>query len=212
MVIGGVPYGRDASRSAYAASMTAIGGADGAPREFRRAVVELRATPLRREVRLDEIPAPRRLAPHAIAWSADVAVADDELATGRFVLLHDPDAPDAWGGTYRVVSFVRADVEPETAADPLLPAVGWSWLMDALDTRGTEHVAASGTVTRLAEESFGLDRAPTAKVEIRASWTPLDADLGPHLAAWSDLLCQAAGLPPVPPDVAILPQRSHDHE
>lgn len=187
--------------------MTVFGDADGTPVEFRRAIAGLRATSLRPEVQLDETPAPRQLAPHSFALTADVVVGDDDLATGRLVVLYDPDGPDAWAGEFRLVSLVQADIEPEAAADPLLPAVGWSWLVDALDARGLGYGAASGTVTRLAEESFGLDRPPSAKVEIRASWTPHDADLGPHLSAWSDLLCQAGGLPPVPPDVAILPAR-----
>ncbi|MQA01510.1 MAG: DUF3000 family protein [Streptosporangiales bacterium] len=188
--------------------MTVFGDTDGTPPEFRRAIASLRSVTLRPEVQLDEAPAPRQLAPYSMALTADVVVADEDLATGRLVVLHDPDGPDAWAGTIRMVSLVQADIEPEAAADPLLPAVGWSWLIDALDARNATYGAASGTVTRLAEESFGLDREPTAKVEIRASWTPHDEDLGPHLSAWSDVLCQAGGLPPVPPDVAILPNRS----
>lgn len=189
--------------------MTVFGDAAGTSREFGRAMASLRAMSLRPEVQLEETPAPRQLAPYAAAMTADVVVADDELATGRFVVLHDPDGDDAWDGTFRVVSFVRAEVEPEEAADSLLPAVGWSWLTDALDTWQAAFHGAGGTVTRLAEESFGLDRPPTAKVEIRASWTPRDTELGRHLAAWCDLLCQAAGLPPVPPDVSVLRTRKH---
>jgi hypothetical protein len=33
-------------------------------------------------------------------------------------------------------------------------------------------------------------------LELRASWTADDADMGPHLHAFVDLLCTAAGLPP----------------
>lgn len=205
----GAPDRRNSTSSSYAARMTVFGDTDGTPVEFRRAITSLRAASLRPEIQLDETPAPRRLAPHAVAMTADVVVAgDEELATGRFVLLHDPDAPDAWDGTFRVVTLVQADIEPEAAADPLLPAVGWSWLTDALDAWRAPYGNASGTVTRLAEESFGLDRPPTAKVEIRVSWTPRDTEIGRHLNAWADLLCQAGGLPPVPPDVAILPSRS----
>jgi len=42
-------------------------------------------------------------------------------------------------------------------------------------------------------------------MEVRASWTPADADLGRHLLAWSDLLCTIAGLPPLPEGVVALP-------
>ena len=38
-------------------------------------------------------------------------------------------------------------------------------------------------------------------IEIRASWT-VEQNLGLHVAAWGDLLCQAAGLQPLPPGMA----------
>jgi len=45
------------------------------------------------------------------------------------------------------------------------------------------------------------------EIEIRASWTPTDADLGPHLRAWALMTCSAAGLPPVPENVTALSPR-----
>ena len=49
---------------------------------------------------------------------------------------------------------------------------------------------------------------PSAQLEVRASWTPLDhAQMGAHVEAWSELLCTAAGLPPVPDGVAAMPSR-----
>ena len=51
---------------------------------------------LRPEVRLTEVPAPQRIAPYAVALTADVVDprdTDDDLASGRFVLLHDPSSP-----------------------------------------------------------------------------------------------------------------------
>ena len=67
-----------------------------------------------------EAPAPQRIAPFAPGVGADVVVGGEELATGRLVLLHDPAGQDAWGGHFRVVTFIRAALEPEIAADPLL--------------------------------------------------------------------------------------------
>ncbi|MFI5100353.1 MAG: DUF3000 family protein, partial [Actinomycetes bacterium] len=59
------------------------------PEAFQRALEALRSVRLRPEIDLEETPAPQRLAPHAVALSADVVAADDsELGTGRFVLLH----------------------------------------------------------------------------------------------------------------------------
>jgi len=183
---------------------------DGEPEAFRAAVADLRATQLRPEVQLEEAPAPQRLAPYALALTADVVdESGDDLATGRFVLLHDPAGHDGWEGHFRIVAFVRAGVEPDVAADPLLPSVGWSWLEECLDTQGAPYVAASGTVTRVASESFGsmAEREPTAEVEIRASWTATSSAVGVHLRAWAELMATAAGLPPLTPGVVALPRR-----
>jgi Protein of unknown function (DUF3000) len=181
---------------------------DEAPEEFLAAVRRLRAVRLRPEVVLEEVPAPQRIAPHALALSADAVVDGEELATGRFVLLHDPAAPQAWEGTFRVVSFVRAVLEPELGTDPLLGQVGWSWLEDALSTSGVAATALGGTVTRVVSESYGALAAKpaTVELEVRASWTPLD-DLGDHLVAWSVLLCTVGGLPPLPDGVAPLARK-----
>jgi hypothetical protein len=168
------------------------------PESFVRACESLRAVRLRPEVVVEETPAPQRLAPHAVALTADVLRGDDELGTGRFVLLHDPSGHETWNGTFRVVTFARAPLESELAHDPMLGSVGWSWLEDALAARDVRYLAPSGTVTRVASESFGsmADRGPAAELEIRASWTAEDSRLGPHLEAWADLLCTVAGLPP----------------
>ena len=153
---------------------------------------------------LHEVPAPRRLAPHAVAFAAEVTKDGDEVATGRFVVLHDPAGQDGWRGDTRVVAFVSADVASEMAGDPALAEVGWSWLQDSLSDRGARHTAAGGTVTRTASLTFGLVDNPTEtnEVEVRASWSPLhdddgSLDLAVHLSAWCDLLCATAGLPPV---------------
>lgn len=174
---------------------------------FDAAVAELRATAVRAEVTLSELPAPQRLAPFAHAIGAEVAAGDLDLATGRLVLLHDPAEPEQWGGALRIVAYVRADLEHEIATDPFLGGVGWSWLLEALDSRGAAHGHIGGTVTRAASESFGAmaERVASAEVEVRASWTPLDAGLAPHLLAWCDLLCQAGGLAPEAPGVAPIP-------
>jgi Protein of unknown function (DUF3000) len=179
-----------------------------APRGFLDVVSRLRGTTLRAEVTLEEVPAPQRIAPFALALTADVVSDGDELATGRFVLLHDPAGPEAWQGTYRIVTFVRAGLESDLGGDPLLGQVGWSWLEEALTVSGAAHTAAGGTVTRVVSETFGAlaGPPPTVEIEVRASWTPLD-DIVTHLVAWSSLLCTVAGLPPLPDGVSALPRR-----
>ena len=178
----------------------------GVPEPFRAALVGLRAAvadPGRPGLDLEEVPAPKRLAPWSVAVSAEISRDDEQVASGRFVVLHDPAGQDGWRGDTRVVAFVSADVESEMAADPALARVGWSWLTESLHDRGAGHTAAGGTVTRTVSCRFGQieDADEASEVEVRASWTPLsDADgsmdLGVHLLAWCDLLCATAGLPP----------------
>lgn len=180
------------------------------PEPFAEALASLHSVRLRSEVVLDEAPAPQRLAPFAVAMTADVVVDDDELGTGRFVVLHDPDGHDSWDGTFRIVTFARATLEPDIATDPMVTEIGWAWLMDCLADHQAPYRAPSGTVTRESSQSFGsmADRPPTAALEVRASWTPDGTNLAPHLQAWADLLCTACGLPPVPPGVVSLPRRA----
>ncbi len=193
-------------------------GAGASPPGFREAVDSMHAARLRPEVFCEEMPAPQRIAPHSSALSADVTVDDTDIGTGRIILLHDPAGNDAWDGTFRCVAYARAEIDVDLITDPLLAGVGWSWLTEALDAHGATYASASGTVTRVATDSFGgmADDGGTAQIEIRASWTPLATgdpqstlalDLGPHVEAWGELLCTAAGLPPVPEGVSAIPSR-----
>ncbi len=191
-----------------------VTGSTGRPAElppaFAAALRELRDLTPRSEVLLEEVPAPQRLAPHAVALSADVVDAEDEdLGSGRLVLLHEPDGHETWDGDFRLVTYVRAELDPEMAADPLLAQVGWSWLLEVLSAHGADHRAPSGTVTRVLNESFGSLGAapPQAEIEIRASWTPAGGTVANHVEAWIELLCTAAGLPPLPDGVAVLPRQ-----
>lgn len=184
---------------------------DPVPAQFTAAVEQIRLAVLRPETEVAEMPAPRRIAPHAHAVSGEVVVDGVELANGRFILLHDPAGDDAWGGTFRCVTFARADVETDMAADPVLTGVGWSWLMDSLASRGAEHIAPSGSVTVVHSEAFGAltENGADAQIEVRASWTPTSG-VGDHVGAWTDLLCTLAGLPPLAPGVVPLPRRGAD--
>ncbi|MEV5934108.1 DUF3000 domain-containing protein [Streptomyces sp. NPDC052079] len=187
------------------------------PPPFRAAVDSLRGARLRPRVEVDPVPAPKRLAPHAYALEAAVVDGEEDLADGRLVLLYDPAGHDGWRGTFRLVTLVRAELEPEMAADPLLPEVCWSWLTGALSARGLTYGEPSGTVTRASSHYFGglAERPAASQIEIRASWTPREGpagvpDAGAHLVAWCDLLAQVAGLPPAAPgdaSVVTLPQR-----
>ncbi len=185
------------------------------PAAFRRARESLLAARPRPEIELEDIPAPQRLAPYSAAIGATVyrrdprGRGDEELAVGRLILLFDPDGRHGWGGRFRLVAYARAEMEPEITNDPLLGPVAWSWLTESLDAHGARYLAVGGTVTRAVSEGFGdKDGEPvTTELELRASWSPQQEDLSAHVAAWCDMLCLAAGIPPLPSEVAALPPR-----
>ena len=206
------------------------------PPEFLHALGTLRKAQCRSELRLSEIPAPARLAPFAVALGAEVMASgsagattpvhgpaamalaaaagtgddeDTELATGRFILLHDPDGSAVWDGEFRIVTYIRAQLEPEMGNDEMLGTVAWTWLVEALENHKAPYRAAGGTATRVLSESFGTlaDRPGSIDIELRASWTPASSDVTAHLEAWSDMVCTFAGLPPLPDGVSPLPNR-----
>ncbi|PPH89926.1 DUF3000 domain-containing protein [Rathayibacter sp. AY1D3] len=176
------------------------------PEEFRVATESIRAAATRAELTVSEIASPSGLAPWALALSGDVAPhvhgRDSELGTGRFILLYDPEEPEQWGGPFRVVCFAQAPLEVEIGTDPFLAEVAWSWLIDALGARGASYSAASGTATKVLSTGFGelAAQGDGAQIEIRASWSPDDAQLAAHVEGWGELLCMLAGLPPVSSD------------
>src|SRR3954451_24624433 len=191
----------------------------GESQEFAEAVAALSGASLPAPIDLETLPSPVNLAPHAhavggavVAASADgSADGEEDLATGRLVLLHRPGGHEEWRGAWRFVALVEADLEAEIAEDPLLAEVGWSWLLEALDEHGAGYTAESGTVSRSSSRGFGglSGRPATTAVEIRASWTPVPApdgrgggsgsgsgiDFAAHLAAWCGLMMMCAGLP-----------------
>ena len=209
---------------------------DQVPPAFLDALGTLRKAQCRKELRLAEIPAPARLAPFAVALGAEVmapgagtpatpvhgpaamafaaapATGDEdetELATGRFILLHDPDGSAVWDGEFRIVTYIRAELEPDMGNDQMLGTVAWTWLVEALENHKAAYRAAGGTATRVLSESFGTlaGRPRSIDIELRASWTPDSSDVQAHLEAWSDMVCTFAGLPPLPDGVTALPHR-----
>lgn len=209
--------------------MSANGDLSQVPPEFLNALTGLRQARCRNELRLDEIPAPSRLAPYAVALGAEVLQGAqpgplpvhgparaafqhdhaEELATGRFILLYDPDGSEVWDGTFRIVTYIRAQLEPDMGNDALLGSVAWTWLVEALHNHDAGYRSAGGTATRILSESYGslADRVDTIDIELRASWTPDSDSVQKHLEAWADMVCTFAGLPPLPEGVAALPNR-----
>jgi hypothetical protein len=183
------------------------------PAAFAAASAAVREALSRDDLSVSEIPAPGGLAPHALALAGDVVGAsgraDAELGTGRFVLLYDESAPEAWGGVFRVVCFAQAPLETDLALDPFVADVAWSWLVDSLDAGGASRHSASGTATKVLSSGYGelAAQGDGAQLELRASWTPTSTDLAPHVAAWSELICTLAGLPPTVEGVTLLASR-----
>jgi len=183
-------------------------------RGFEDLVNSLRTFTPRAEIVLEEVPAPQKLATYAFAFSADVSNGllgddEDEIASGRFVLLHEPGGQDTWEGEFRCVTFVRADVDPVMQQDPLLPEVGWSWFLEALESEKCALAAPSGTVTRVSSASFGKlsPRNDESEIEIRASWTPAitePIEIMKHIAGWCRLITDVAGLEPIPDGVSTI--------
>lgn len=171
-----------------------------APAAFQAALDELSRVIVRPEIELGELPAPSRLAPWSHALSASVMWGGDrpESASGRMILLFNPDGVAAWDGTLRFVIFLTAEVDNEIARDPMLPDVAWSWLTDCLELSGAGFTALGGTVTSTSSTRFGDIAGPgrTDDLELRASWTAADDRTGLHLVAFTELLAIAAGLPP----------------
>lgn len=183
------------------------------PAPFATALEQLRAASFRPELVVSEIPAPGAVAPYSIALAADVKPArhdaDSDFATGRFILLYDPEIPDAWNAPFRIVAYAQAPLETDIGVDPFLADVAWSWLTDALGARGADYTAASGTATKILSTGFGelAVQGDGAQIELRASWTPDGADFEAHVEAWGDLLCMLAGLPPNTDGVSVLTAR-----
>jgi hypothetical protein len=190
------------------------------PPAFRAALEAIRRATVRPGLQVTEIAAPGHLAPFSVALAADVTGPhthhgnDSILGTGRFVLLYDPSEPEAWGGDFRVVCFAQAPLETDIGVDPFLADVAWSWLVDALDTKGAEYTSASGTATKILSTGFGelAEQGDGAQIELRASWTPDDGEMGPHVEGWGELLCMLAGLPPVIEGVSLLSVRRAGRE
>jgi len=180
---------------------------------FDEIVASVGRATLRDELQVTTIPAPGGLAPFSYALAADVNPArhadDSDLGTGRLIILYDPESPEGWGGAVRVICYAQAPLETEIGLDPFVADVAWSWLVDALATRGAAYTAASGTATKVLSTGYGelAAQGSGAQIELRASWTPLEHDLAAHVEGWAELLCMVAGYPPAADGVAVLQPR-----
>ena len=184
--------------------------------EFSHARELVMALTMREDLAVREIPAPAGLAPEALALAGDVRPHEEGeslYGTGRLVLLYDPAAPDGWEGPWRIVCFAQAPLETEIGVDPLLAEVAWSWLTDALASHQAPYRAVSGTATKTLSRGFGslADEGDGAQIELRASWSPTENIAG-HVAAWAELVCMLAGLPPGSERIAVFGARKVERD
>lgn len=183
---------------------------------FARASDLIAAVSFREDFSVREIPAPTGLAEEAIAFAGDVRPGEDGdsiYGTGRLILLHDSTEPDGWDGPWRIVCFAQAPLETEIGTDPLLAEVAWSWLTDALKSHSAPYRAESGTATKTLSRGFGslADEGDGAQIELRASWSPTDNIAG-HIAAWAELVCMLAGLPPGSERIEVIGARKAERD
>lgn len=198
---------------------------------FRAVIDAMTSAPQRPEFSWSSIPAPSRMAPSTWACTGEIVLQDEELASGRMVILHDPAGQESWDGTYRMVALVQAQLEPEFSVEAMLGDVAWSWVTESLELHDADARELGCTATRVVSQSYGAlaSRASTVDVEMRVSWTPepptaqalpdpggsaaatgVDAiDLAPHFAAWTAMLAAAGGLPPAPPRIAAIAPTHH---
>ena len=180
-----------------------IGATAATPDEFNSA----HAAKLRPEITLGTIRPPQRPAPYSHAVGLEVlrddtttsaALESDGDAFGRLILLHSPNAEEAWEGSMRLVAYIQADMDDAVASDPLLPDVAWQWLNESLTETQAGFTNLGGTVTSTASVRFGeIGGPPRAhQLEMRASWTASGIDIAPHVEAFSKVLAHVAGLPP----------------
>lgn len=140
------------------------------------------------------------MAPYAAAVEFEVGRESDAPAECRstLVILYDPEQRELWGGAFRLVGHMRAQIDRDMAEDPILGEVLWVGLVSDLERQTSGANLLMGTVTKEMSETFGglQLRGAHLHVEIRCSWTPDfvagAAALVDHVKAWGEYLLQIA--------------------
>lgn len=178
--------------------------------DFKLATRQIRGAEIRSELKIQQIAAPKNVAEHALAFSAETLASQShehgDHGSGRLVILRNAENVEAWGGKTRIIAFVKSPLESTIGEGEAMADVAWSWLSESLHQRLASYTNEAGTATRILSTGFGSLAAETdhAQLEIRASWTPVGEELGRHFEAWQDLLCMVSGLEHLPAGVAKL--------
>ena len=178
--------------------------------EFISASQTLKFATMRDGLEVSQIASPQNLAASSIAFAANMqdesAGVHGDLGTGRFILLHEPQEQEQWGGSFRIICFVKSPLETDLGSEEMISDVSWDWLTEALTRHGAEYAHAAGTATRIISSGFGslAGQSDHAELEMRASWSPIGSDISRHFEAWQDLVCIMSGLPSVAEQIGNL--------
>jgi hypothetical protein len=175
--------------------------------EFLDFVEPLRSIAIRPEFSMTQIPAPRGIAPQALAVSIEVNHdSDSDHGVSRLVFCFDPSEPEGWQGPMRIIGYAKSPIETYMAKDEILAELPWQWLTDSLSAAGAGVQAQAGTTTSAISTGHGslAGQSQHAELELRASWAPVGADSVAHLRGWVEFLALISGLPPADSKVSVL--------
>ena len=186
----------------------------GAPAEFLEALASLRDMQRLAGMQYREIPAPQHMAPYAAAITLAYTPnpkrggrarrpelePDSPPGSATVVILYDPEQAVDWGGPFRVVTHLRADIDVDMSQDPYFPELVWSELTDTLVRGAPDATNLVGTVTKELSQTFGglQLRGTLLNVEVRCSWSADGPNLGDHARAVADFLALTTGQPANP--------------
>lgn len=167
----------------------------------------LQALEVRSEFNIVQIPAPKGIAPEALAVSIEVS---HELpvdhGVSRLVFCRDDSNPEGWHGALRIIGYAKSAIELEMARDEYFEELPWQWLLESLRRVGAGMQQEAGTTTTVISTGHGNLAAQSqhAEVEIRASWSPSSGDARQHTLGWIETLALLSGLNPEDAIVARL--------
>ena len=171
---------------------------EGLPTEFQLALQGLTEPYLRQELNSHQISSPEGIGDFAAAFASHVpntAEAASNRGVGRIVFVYDPAQQETWGSKMRVIAYVKSPLENEMEKEEDSANYYWGLLERSLKKHGSKCTHEAGTITKMASTGMGAlatDQTKT-EIELRASWSPLEADLSSHFAAWQDLVAAMAG-------------------
>lgn len=171
------------------------------PAAFKLALLSIRQTKLPPHLVIEEIPLPHKETAFGVAISARTKIQDSgdkPAGIGRFALFYDYDPPLGWDDTMRCVIYVESQIDMQLATDSLAPQVAWSWLTESLINANPGHSSLVGTVSVEVNQAFGglTLGGNEAQIQIRASWSPQNQQVGPDFTAWLNTLLLCSGLDP----------------